>query len=782
MLHITTRVAAVCLTTLAIAGCGGGEDATDQIGSTGGADGGSEGGAGTGGSAGVGGSAGSGDNEDSGIDATNDTSADAGEDTASDGVQTVCEKGDFRCEGDVLQTCAADGTQFINVATCKVGYCDAPGKQCDNCTPLGAKCLTPTRLQTCSDDGQMITESDCPSTAPICGQWGGTSKCLECLKSTDCKPSPNDCQMSACGVDGTCGLTSVAADTPCGVPGSGGKCDGAGECRYCATGDARCSGLVPETCDAAGKWVAGTPCGGTEPLCLGGQCVQCVDSTDCPVSANECAAPWCDAVHACGYSPKSGGTVCAGGVGKCDGSGQCNVCTPGTKICNGNVPLHCGSNGQYAVQPACADTTPNCDPATGICVQCSVASQCAASSNPCLDAVCNSNACAFTPKQLGTTCPGGTCSANGVCWACTPGSEVCSGNGIKTCNSSGQYDPVVNCVSPQPYCEPMGVDCVECTIAGQCAIPANPCLQATCSGFACGIGNQSDGTSCEVGSETGTCSGGNCRVCTTGAKRCKSGVMNVAQTCDSNGQWLDSQTCSGGTPTCSLGECTALCYAVSSDGLDDYVKTASGLSWGSEYTIDAWFYLDLSRRYSNKQPTLIEDTVFLHGGCCGGTPGGNFYNFIWVNWTNPTPSLVWSIDLGSYTSVATKTISDGVWYHVAVQMSPSAQTMYVDGALAATRTGVSTPGAGGAALPIQMGGNVADPSRFSLGGMLGPMRVSSVLRYSSAFVPTWGWGSDGSTDAVWNLTEGSGTVLNDGSGHGCNATISGATWTQVLCP
>ncbi|HQP38733.1 MAG TPA: hypothetical protein PLI95_26290, partial [Polyangiaceae bacterium] len=565
-------------------GGGSGDAATDTSSNGGGGNGGggSGGSAGKGGAAGLGGSAGTGGDAggdvggDAGADASSDTGPDAPPDTATETSTPICAKGDFKCEGDVLQTCMEDGSAFINVTTCKPGLCDAPGKQCDNCAADEAKCLTATRLQSCSADGQMITESDCPSSSPHCAAPGGVSRCVECIAAADCKPSTNECQLAACGTDGVCGLTSVAADTPCGLPGSGGKCDGTGVCRYCAPGETRCSGAVPEACDNEGKWVQGAACSGTAAVCLAGACVQCDDATDCPASANECSEPSCDAVHACGYSPKGSGTACAGGLGKCDGAGQCNVCTPGTAICNGNVPLLCGSDGQYAPQPACTGATPYCDPVSGDCVQCSNATQCAVG-NECLTASCTANVCGYVPKTPGTACTGGTCSALGTCQACTPGTVKCVGESVQSCNSNGQWDPTVACASPKPYCEDASATCVECEASAQCPAPANECLTSSCTGFACGFLPKASGTSCAAG--VGKCDGaGQCNVCTPGTAICNG---NVPLLCGSNGQYAAQPACSGATPNCNpaTGTCVECSVAsqceVSSNPCLDAVCTSN---------------------------------------------------------------------------------------------------------------------------------------------------------------------------------------------------------------
>ena len=474
----------------------------------------------------------------------------------ADGGPAACTAEEFRCTGDVLERCADDGSAFATVATCASGLCDAAGKQCDNCHDGGATCVSSSRVRACSADGQTQSESDCPGGTPFCSVASGNAACVQCLAATDCPASGNECALAACSADGTCGTKPVQMGTACGAVGAGGKCDGAGACRYCQPGDAKCDGLTPETCDATGQWLKGNACGGGESLCLGGACVQCASALDCPAGANDCVTPACSA-NACGYAPKAMGTACGSGLGKCDGAGQCNLCTPGTATCNGNVPLACGSNGQYAQQPACSGATPNCDPTTGACVECNTTSQCAQPANPCLSAVCSNHACGYAPKTTGTACPGGTCSAIGTCQACSPGSAVCSGNGVLTCNASGQYDPVASCSGGTPYCNAANATCVQCTSAGQCSQPANSCLQATCTGNACGIANKADGSACTTGSDAGTCSAGNCRVCMTGATRCKAGVTNTVQTCDTNGQWLDGTVCGGGTPLCNGAACTS---------------------------------------------------------------------------------------------------------------------------------------------------------------------------------------------------------------------------------
>lgn len=390
----------------------------------------------------------------------------------------ACSDGEFRCVGDKLETCNAELSGFQPVATCKAGMCDAAGKQCDNCTPGNGSCnATGAGFTACDSTGQNEETVTCAAPKPYCAALAKGPACTECKTAADCPPSTNECQVSSCSAEGACGLSPVTKDAPCGATGAGGKCDGAGACVYCQPGDKRCTGLVPESCDAKGQWSAGSACTGAAPLCVAGACVQCQAPSDCPTTTNECLSVACSSGQ-CGFSPKAQGAACASGAGTCNGSGQCNVCQPGSKTCNGNVPLVCGSNGQYAAQPACTGTTPNCDPATGSCVQCSGASQCPAASSPCLQATCASGTCGFGNKADGAACAvagdSGTCSA-GACKVCTAGQKRCKSGStttLQTCDASGQWQDSA-CGGGTPYCS--GGACTAAVCGNGTTDPGEQC-------------------------------------------------------------------------------------------------------------------------------------------------------------------------------------------------------------------------------------------------------------------------------------------------------------------
>ena len=473
----------------------------------------------------------------------------------SSGGGGVCTPATFRCTGDDLERCTDDGKGYAKVVTCPVkGLCDAMGGQCDVCKPGSGTCVDGSNIAACSADGQKVENKACDAATPFCASSDFGDHCVGCTKSEDCAASANECAVALCGKDGTCATQPIAKDTPCGAPGAGGKCDGAGKCVSCIDGEKKCDGAVPSLC-TAGSWIALPACSGDKAVCNAGECVACAQPSDCAPSANECLSASCSAQHSCGFSAKAQNSICMGGAGKCDGAGQCDVCQPGTKVCNGDAVLACGNNGQYGALVACGGATPKCDPQSAACVACYDGSQCPQSGNACLQAACTSNQCGFVPKAQGAACPGGTCNGAGQCYVCQPGSTVCSGNQVLTCNAMGQYDAPLVCSGGTPYCDPQSPSCVQCVSAANCPASGSSCITATCNGNACGFANAPNGTACMVGSDAGSCSSGACNVCANGTTRCKAGANDVPQLCVSGG-WVDQAAC-GAPLVCASGACVS---------------------------------------------------------------------------------------------------------------------------------------------------------------------------------------------------------------------------------
>jgi len=456
-----------------------------------------------------------------------------------------------------LATCSADGT-CGKTSVAKDMACGAPGQggKCDGagacvyCAPGDVKCdgLTPS---TCDAKGQWQAGAACTDGTPICSQGA----CVACLADADCPVSANECLVSTCSAQHTCGYTPKAQGDVC--ANGAGTCDGAGQCDFCQPGSKVCNGDSLLVCGNSGQYDAPIACSGATSKCdpQNPKCVACYDASQCPQGANACLVATC-AGNQCGFSNAPNGTACTsnGTPGTCNGSGLCFVCQPGSSLCNGNLLESCNAVGQYDAT-SCNGGTPYCNQSSPSCVQCLNAGQCPASGNPCLASACNGNACGFSPLPNGTACPGGTCNGAGQCNSCQPGSKVCNGNQVLSCNAMGQYDAPLTCAGNAPYCDPGNPSCVACYSAAQCPASQSACLVATCAGNACGFANAANGTACTVGSDAGTCSAGICSVCQNGATRCKAGLNNTPQLCV-GGQWVDQAACGGGTPYCLSGQCS----------------------------------------------------------------------------------------------------------------------------------------------------------------------------------------------------------------------------------
>lgn len=81
-----------------------------------------------------------------------------------------------------------------------------------------------------------------------------------------------------------------------------------------------------------------------------GSIVARTDVNDTP-PADDCIRTFCD-----GPNPRvenlAAGTPCKGS-GVCNGKGECGVCVPGSKACEGEVPFHCDENGVWKAGPTC---------------------------------------------------------------------------------------------------------------------------------------------------------------------------------------------------------------------------------------------------------------------------------------------------------------------------------------------------------------------------------------------------------------------------------------------
>ena len=152
-------------------------------------------------------------------------------------------------------------------------------------------------------------------------------------------------------------------------------------------------------------------------------------------------------------------------------------------------------------------------------------------------------------------------------------------------------------------------------------------------------------------------------------------------------------------------------------------------------------------------------------------------NFGFVLNVNAAGQVVFS--LGSQSSwnnaAHTSRLALNTWYYVLGQYDGANITLWLAGKLVATASfpGANTGVDGSAALNI--GGIGSDStSDISFNGLIQGVRVSNLPRASGTFIPPDRVSTDAYTLVLEQLDEGTGTAVNDSSGHCSAGTISGS--------
>jgi hypothetical protein len=233
---------------------------------------------------------------------------------------------------------------------------------------------------------QCLTNANCPpagagnATLKVC-VLGSCEVCganTDCAAGQVCYPSNHTCHAS-CDVDG--------GPTCAGTAGGGGRTP------ICDTTTGACVGCVTAT-DCANS-PRGAVCDPTTQ-----QCVQCAVNADCKGAA--------------------GGAVCDTASSTCVACLADTDCPTARPICEIVGAVHtcragCTTNANCAGRGVGGGGTPICDVPTGLCVECTMASQCmgagaACTNNLCVntqcmgDADCNPDGGSATPYCLGTRC------------------------------------------------------------------------------------------------------------------------------------------------------------------------------------------------------------------------------------------------------------------------------------------------------------------------------------------------------------------------------------------
>jgi hypothetical protein len=485
----------------------------------------------------------------------------------------VCEPGSTFCKGSEVRECMANGTDSsLRVACAFSQYCDEKTAACvyQTCTPNTAMC-----------DGDVATQCDALGSGPA-------------PDGTNCADSDQTCYNGAC--------RDVLCDGPFCQDGDAWACLESGTvtqlsqkcspsqycqdgyCAYdqCTAGQPACAAQVATTCkaDGSGFEAGGTDCAADNKVCYQGTCLPKV----CTPNTYYCA----------GGNPQlcnNTGTAAAYETDTCSASYYCkpgysycqyDVCTNGTKTCDGNIATTCAEDGSG---PAPGGT--DCSLSNKVCYQ-----------GTCLPKVCNPNeyfcqggnsySCGPTgaTSSLNDTCLAGEYCATGSYYClpdvCTAGTPTCNGDNLSTCaaDGSGPADAGKTCGAGKTcfagackavVCTPDALQCSggnvqKCTDKGTVWSAYQTCSAAYyCNELATPI----------------TCSPD---ICTPSANACNGEKL---ATCDADGGHFSatSTNCATTNKVCTL---SATCAAVAEDVIGD-ISASSVLSsylLGNVYRVD----------------------------------------------------------------------------------------------------------------------------------------------------------------------------------------------------
>lgn len=218
----------------------------------------------------------------------------------------------------------------------------------------------------------------CPNEQPVCGSAGtctgctentdcngGAScsprgACVECLNDTQC-----DTATEACSPEGRC-ETRCSTTLPCDT---GEVCaTTASVCAECTPTDVTQCDQDKPMCDPlrlrCTECVSNLDCDASSPICVGGSCESCYDSSDCALGEI------CGSNFECSMTCTSDATCTDGDASHCSlPSGQCVACL---------TDDHCSADVE---KPLCVATE---------CVECRTSTDCADPTPNCVDNQCES--------------------------------------------------------------------------------------------------------------------------------------------------------------------------------------------------------------------------------------------------------------------------------------------------------------------------------------------------------------------------------------------------------
>ena len=208
------------------------------------------------------------------------------------------------------------------------------------------------------------------------------------------------------------------------------------------------------------------------------------------------------------------------------------------------------------------------------------------------------------------------------------------------------------------------------------------------------------------------------------------------------------------------------CFSLDFDGSSDVVTVGSfGATGSGAFTVEGWVqwlgtslgntevvasqFSGPSERW--RASVVSQDT----GSSCSG----------------PAGSLV--LEGGSSCVVSSFAMAPGFWHHLAWVWNGGAVALFIDGQPAGTGS-LSISGVASDTLSLGAAGALD-----SLSGGLDEVRISSIQRYSSPFIPETRHLDDLSTLGLWHFDEAMGNLAEDDSSNGADGVISGAQWAST---
>ena len=537
-----------------------------------------------------------------------------------------CPTGFADCNQEEADRCETDLSTIEDCGACGTHCSTVNGEP--SCTTRGCLIACDEGYDDCDDDVDTGCETRLATDASHCGACGnectnenGSSRCVDGECSPRCDGGFGDCDgdpSNGCETDVRTSVSNCGAcGERCAPTHAEGACEDGVCTAACDTNFEDCNGDVldgceadltaPETCGSCMNHCGSN--GGTASCGVDGACeIVCDDDRD------DCANGIADGCE----------------TNTAVNTEHCGICG---RVCPSNMGTPACSGGTCGIS-TCVDPYRECEPNDALACETNVTNDlahCGACGNPCYfpngSAACRNRECVLTDCASGfADCTSGLGCETQLgspehCRSCDEtcsnahGTNACRANGCEpTCATGyGDCDSSRNngCETPTDTLS----DCGTCGVA--CSFPnaTASCATGTCTfiGCASGYGDCTSAAGCEtaLGSDVNCAACGNRCTNEHGTNRCQASApsFDCAPTCSSGYADCDGnpdngceatlasttdcgvcgRSCTGGTPYCRNGACTAtppgLCASGSFALCDDFEDnntsgwTTTGGTW-----------------------------------------------------------------------------------------------------------------------------------------------------------------------------------------------------------